>query len=179
MWRPIALLLGSVLASGCNSLSKECTAIGCGDGANITLRMPDDHWPAGSYELAFTIDGDAHTCALIVPNETSDEPGRVMDLSCEPDFRALLVPTAECTGQRTGQAGSQTQEPNTDCEPIEGGWLLTASFYGVAESLRVTAQRDGTTLLDRTEQLEYEESRPNGPDCEPLCRQANIALTIE
>jgi hypothetical protein len=116
-----------------------------------------------------------------------------VDLPCEPQngerhrlgqhVQAQLIWIAQCTEQRTGdavsQSSTQTQTPNTHCEPIHGAWLLTAGFYGVAESLRVTVQRDGSTLLDRTLQLEYKESRPNGPDCEPTCLQANVELMME
>lgn len=192
MWRSTSLLLAVGLASGCDSFTQDCTAIGCVNGVNITLRMPDNQWPAGSYELAFTIDGDTHSCGLVIPDEGPGEPGRVVNLSCEPQIgeqhrlgqrvEAQLIPTG-CTEQPTGDAVSQSstqmQTPNTHCEPIEGAWLLSARFYGAAESLRVTAQRDGSTLLDRTLQPEYEENRPNGPDCEPTCLQANVELMVE
>jgi hypothetical protein len=193
MWRSTTLLLAVGLVSACDFFTQECTAIGCVDGTDITLGMPDNNWPAGSYELAFTIDGDAHSCAMVVPDEALGEPGGGVGLSCEPQvgeqhrlgrhFEAWLIPMAECTEQPTAdavsQSSAQTQTPNTHCEPIHGAWLLTASFYGVAESLRVTVQRDGSTLLDRTLQPEYKESGPNGPDCEPTCLQANVELMVE
>jgi hypothetical protein len=181
MARLIPIVLACLLASGCDAFTHACTEIGCVDGTNIGLRMPDDRWPAGSYEVDFTIDGATHACAFDVPDDIPEPPLQPVILACEPYFTAQLIPRARCTEQPTGGAVSQgpTQMPNTDCEPIEGAWLLYADFYGQAESLRVAVRRDGETLLDRTLQPEYEESRPNGPDCEPLCRQANVQLMVE
>jgi hypothetical protein len=83
------------------------------------------------------------------------------------------MPKTICTEQRSGDAISQS------CEPIDDAWTIEAGAQGVIESLRVNVRRDDATLLDRTLQPEYVADRPNGPDCEPLCNQARVELTIE
>jgi hypothetical protein len=42
----------------------------------------------------------------------------------------------------------------------------------------LTLSRDGEEVLAEDRDLVYVESRPNGPDCEPVCRQAHLDLTF-
>jgi hypothetical protein len=169
----IALIAGALLASGCDSLTKSCTLIGCNDGMQLTLRTADDRWADGAYTLDVTIDGEAHACAFSVPEDIPEQEGRIVDLACDSDLTIQLVPKTECTEMTRGDAVSQS------CEWIEDAWLLQGGVQGMVENLSVRVRRDDATLLDRTLEPEYVESRPNGPDCEPLCRQATVELTIE
>jgi hypothetical protein len=158
---------------GCDELSHSCTAIGCNDGASITLRTDDWRWREGAHEIDFTFEGQTRTCSLRVPQDIPEESGRSIDLPCSMGFSALLIPRTRCTEERTGDAISQS------CEEIPDQSYVSAGLQGVVDSLRVEVRRDGATIFDRTVSPEYRQERPNGPDCEPICQLAEVELTIE
>jgi hypothetical protein len=168
------MLFLPLFTSGCDEdiFGHGCTEIGCGDGVHITLHTPEDQWPAGAYAIDFTVDGQEHACELSIPADLPTEAHGYVELGCQPAFDASLTAKTVCTEQRTNDAISQS------CQPVAGAWILEASFYGVSEALRVEVRRDDETLLDETMQLEYTASRPNGPDCEPVCEQARVELDI-
>jgi hypothetical protein len=69
------------------------------------------------------------------------------------------------------------------CELIrsDGGGRVRASVplaEGTGDTVRVsvTVRRRGRTLLRVAERLPVETSRPNGPDCPPVCRSVKARL---
>lgn len=64
-----------------------------------------------------------------------------------------------------------------ECDEVSrcGGRIFFADFTPDVVRIRVV------TAAGTTEQIyspQYSESRPNGPDCEPLCRTARIMLPL-
>jgi hypothetical protein len=65
------------------------------------------------------------------------------------------------------------------CALLEGQYSLQFSRSGTPKRLALHATRDGEPLRDFALDLEYSEERPNGPDCEPLCRQSSQELQLD
>ena len=102
MARFLSLVLTCFMANGCRSSSRSCTEIGCDDSVSITVSTANDHWPAGEYAIDFTVDeGPTHTCALRVPEDVPEQQGRSLDLPCEPQLSALLIPKTVCVDERS------------------------------------------------------------------------------
>ena len=56
--------------------------------------------------------------------------------------------------------------------------LCLAGSVVLATVVHVTIARDGTALTDRSFRPTYTTSQPNGPGCEPVCRQARDRLDV-
>jgi hypothetical protein len=165
-----ALLCGSAsLLVEC--LTKECTAVGCADGASVTVRSADGSWADGQYSLTITVDGRVHICDTALPQDLATQPGQVTTLTCTPALSAVVLPEVTCTETRNGDGVSQS------CVPIAGRRFFTIDVPATPSQLEVVMQRDGTELLRETRTLKYEEVYPNGPECGPACRQAAVTLT--
>lgn len=79
---------------------------------------------------------------------------------------------ARCVETRSGDAVSES------CTPIVGQYDVIFWIYEQPEHLTLQLQRDGSTLLSHDADLQYAENRPNGPSCEPVCRQTSVELTF-
>ncbi|HKU39734.1 MAG TPA: hypothetical protein VJR89_16350 [Polyangiales bacterium] len=134
------------------------------------LRPRDGTWDPGSYRLELDFDDASHSCALTVPDDLPPTAGTPVQLRCEPQLEASLSAEVTCTEQRTSGGSSQS------CTPLAGRFRLDVRRDGTPELLRIQIERDAAAVFAHDQQLEYEESRPNGPDCEPLCRQAELDL---
>jgi len=175
--RVIGWLMGLLLLlAGCSDGfpldGHACTEIGCADGAQLEIRAPDNSWPAGSYRLELTFDAVSHVCEVRLPRDLPASVGSTSPLACSSGLQVAFRPEVTCTEQRTRDAVSQS------CTPIAGHWLLGGSVAGTPSSLHARLERDGLQLLDQTQTLRYEESRPNGADCEPVCRQSSVVLEL-
>lgn len=169
-----ALFLFSLGLSSCE-LGKSCTEIGCIDGATLTLRTADGTWPDGAYTLTLGVEGTTHTCSMSVP-EDLPPLGSVMQLTCQPGLGfpgASLQQDAVCQEQQSGDAISQS------CTPVPDQYTLTMGVQGTPATLAVSVTREGSTLIEQNVSLAYTEFQPNGEGCEPVCRQASAALTLE
>jgi hypothetical protein len=166
--------VAAIALCGCEGflIGHGCTEIGCIDSVQLTLRTADDSWPDGSYRIELTFGESRHVCQTKLPDDFPDSAGSLAPLRCEPELDAWFNPRANCVETRTRDAVSQS------CTPIRDHWTLEVSSPGTPATLQARVERDGASLLDTQRELEYEESRPNGPDCEPLCRQAAIRLTL-
>jgi hypothetical protein len=51
-------------------------------------------------------------------------------------------------------------------------------FYSTAERIEVAVSREGTELVRRTYEPEYEENEPNGDFCDPTCKNAADTLAL-
>ena len=56
------------------------------------------------------------------------------------------------------------------CVPT-GTFEEVVTITGTPAAIRVTARMADTTVGERTFEPQYKTSQPNGPDCEPTCRQ--------
>ena len=100
--------------------------------------------------------------------------GRTDLVSRTSSLRAICgrLPELICTEYRTGDAVSQS------CTPVPDRWYFAATLEGTPAELTVAVERDGVALLDEHRTLAYRDEYPNGPECDPVCRQASAALTL-
>ncbi len=163
-----ALLQGAA----CNVLeSHSCTEIGCANGVGLSILPAGGSWPAGAYQLDLGLDDLAGTCDFSVP-EDLPAGGSATSFTCIEGVTIMLQQVFVCRSISEGGAVSQS------CEPVADQYELTLSAFGEPTTLTLVLSRDAEELLSENRALTYTESRPNGPDCEPLCRQAQLELTF-
>jgi hypothetical protein len=152
---PTLLLLFPVF--GCDVLGedpggKSCTLIGCQSGLQVQLQHGT--WPAGSYSLNVILD-DATPVVCIVT------------------LPFASVSTGATCSAATVQVQTSGQALGADQHAVTGLWVQTTPA-----KVQLVLRRDGAVMLDQTLQPTYTTSRPNGPDCEPLCTQANAVVVV-
>jgi hypothetical protein len=143
--------------------SRACTEIGCGDAATITAALSAAGAPLGTHSFAVEIDGAAQTCTVEFVSETE-----AVHTQCSGDASLMFGPAMQ--GKETTMDGvvGYTEEPI----PGEFRWQL--SIPGQPAEVHVIHTHAGNTVLDQTASLVYTEHRPNGPDCEPVCKSASV-----
>lgn len=160
-------LAGLVLNGAACELGHSCTDIGCGNGVAMVVHPESHTWREGTYTVEIALDDDLRSCRFSVP-EDLPATGATSSFEC-----GLLEQLAECNEVRNGDAVSQS------CELVPGAYRLVLNTYGEPANLGVSVARDGDTLLSHEQTLRYTESRPNGPECGPVCRWASVELTFD
>ena len=131
---------------------RVCTEIGCSDGLTLSVD-PDYDWKWGFYEFNFLMEGRSVSCKGQLPLKKCEDG---------PSFR--------CSSDIT-QIG-------------ESGCALPESAHGISgihindtpRRMIVLVKRGGKSVITRTLNPEYLESRPNGPGCGPVCTSASYNL---
>jgi hypothetical protein len=136
------------------------------------LRAAAGHWPAGGYRVELDFEAEQVSCTFNVPAALPANPGAAGTITCGPSVFANFVARTVCTEMRTRDAVSQS------CTPLPGEWTLELNHPGTPATIKVRVTRDDQEVASLDRSVQYEESRPNGPDCEPLCRQSQIALLV-
>jgi len=129
--------------------SKMCTEIGCADGLTITMAKGSP-WEPGAYTFAFELDGAPVTCTGALPLKACDAGP---SLTCDPSGRVQIA---------------------------ESGCALPPDQHGFSDirvptavtKVKLAIARDGQALRSFEFAPKFVETRPNGPDCEPVCHQA-------
>ena len=156
---PIAfatLIVSAVVSPACTG-TLDCTEIGCANGYTLFLEAPGTAFTAGNYSVTVTFDGElADDCTVLISDN---------DVECG---------TTPCILQNT-------------CDTVDGVdnqlkelQITTAKWEGALPSTVVLSlARDGQGLAERTFEPDYEETYPNGEECddEP-CRTAEDRLTL-
>jgi len=150
----IVLLAGAAAAGGCGG--KVCKLVACSDTFTASVRSADGSFPSGMYRLELMVDGTTRTCTFAYP--------AAMQPLCSGFFVAFLSETT-CT--------------ETRCDTIPGRYVETITVAGTPGQVHAWQYVDDTPILDAAAAPSYEETRPNGPECEPLCRQASAAWTLQ
>lgn len=175
-WLVIALVGGLVLykCSAC-VVPHSCTAIGCVDSVFIDAAPSDQIWPVGAYRMELQFDEQVRVCSFSVPAELP-AIGAVSSVACEPHDPQLNVniqSAVKCTEKRHEDAVSQS------CERLEGQHTLQISMAGTPGRMLLRLERDGALVSEHAKTLSYVVSQPNGPDCEPLCKQSSLELRLD
>jgi hypothetical protein len=148
-----ALAALAALAAGCasdTSEPKECTAIGCVGGFSLDFSAPLK--AAGQYTVVIDADGQQTTCQATLPF-------------------AGCSSAAPCSSGDVLLGLSGCALP-TDQHSIIGLQLPSKHPARVV----VTIQRDGQPVASQGFDVTYQTSRPNGPECEPVCSQASATM---
>lgn len=169
-----AIVLASLVLGVCScdeALGGEavCTEIGCRDGVSLRAETESGKLVEGTYSISLQVDGRTRVlCSLDATDLSPSAQPRYLTATCDAsDVRVNLSPQMVCTEHRTEDAVGQS------CQPVEGSWELQLGVPGTPASVRVDITRDGVVLAEHTWSLDYVEVRPNGADCEPVCRQAS------
>jgi len=151
-----------------------CTEMGCVDSAGFTLHPPDDQWEDGVYALDVTFDDAAYACHFTLPDAIDSATGQgvAIPLDCAPELDASLDAVVTCTTHSDGSSSSQT------CTPIPGRYYLSVQTLTLAKSLSVSVTLDGGPYFAQSLALSYTVSQPNGPSCEPTCRNATAVFHV-
>jgi hypothetical protein len=138
-------ILAAVFLPGC--ASKECTLIGCSD--SFEVRFTGATAAPGRYEIEVVADGIPSSCQVTLPHECGTPP------RCSIDGAIWRLATSGCS-----VSGGEPQR-------VDG-----IVFQRAYAALDFVVRRDDVVVGGGSAQPSYKESQPNGPDCEPLCRQA-------
>ena len=171
--RYVSVVALSLCADACVE-AHGCTEIGCVDSAGFTLHAPGDEWDAGAYALAIKFDDEAHECTFTMPDAIDSATGQgvAIPIDCAPELDASLDAVVTCTTHSDGSSSSQT------CTPIPGRYYLSVQTSTLAAALSVSVTLNGAYYLEKTQPLSYTTHQPNGPDCEPTCRNAGVEFYV-
>jgi hypothetical protein len=134
---------------------KVCTQMGCIDGAHLNLAKVTP-WTAGNYSFAVELDGTLVTCTGALPLPACEQGAA---LRCDVEGKVQI-----------GESGCAL--------PPEQHGFSDIQISGDPAKIKLTILREDQPLYSGELTPTYVTSRPNGPDCEPVCRgaQAEVAL---
>lgn len=127
---------------------RACTTLGCQNGLHLTWAQ--GAWKPGLYTVEVSLDGANVTCTGRLPLPACD---------AGPGFRC--GPGASV---RLGESGCAL--------PPETHGLAGIDIDTTPAHVRIAVRRDGVEIGTQELNPSYREVHPNGPDCEPVCRQA-------
>jgi hypothetical protein len=148
MQRTISVLLlvpATFVVASCSD--EVCTEIGCGPPLEVRFRGATSE--PGLYRIEMTAEGIPHHCEITIPFSCDAQPA-----CTSPRF--VWAPTLSGCGHDAGR------------QSLDG----FAFFREGPSSLEVLVHRDGYLIGNASVEPMYEETRPNGPECEPRCRTA-------
>ncbi len=161
--------LGAILP-GCFD-TKSCTDVHCVDNLTVTLAPENGVWKRGEYELRLQHDGAEASCRFAMPVDLP-QGGVARSFDCGAGVVALLAKRTECSSTRKGDAVTQS------CTHLEDQYELRLSLRPTPSKLGVELTRDAEVVLKDDREPAYEDSSPNGPGCEPICRVAAYELVV-
>jgi hypothetical protein len=132
-----------------------CTQIGCMDGLTLTTPIQyagQNIWKPGHYRFDFVINGQKEHCTGVLPLKPCDYPS----LTCTSS--AIMITESGCA------------------LPAEAQGFGDISLPVDTETLSLTITRDGHIISEGSWKPAYKISQPNGPQCEPICKQASYPL---
>lgn len=145
--RALPLLVLLPLLHGCGDPFATCTDIGCSHGVTFEL---------GESINVFSVEDPVEVQVCI-------------DANCFEDTVRLQSDGSFGAGTRAGYTvyvADRTLTYDADFDPGEG-----------SHDVSIRISRDGAVVLQKSrEDVAFTESRPNGPTCEPLCRQTRVTL---
>jgi hypothetical protein len=152
------LLIAAVLGAGGPGLActqeVTCTLIGCQDGATLTLRRQGGQLPS----FALTVQMDGHTIECPAP------PGNNAFARCNEQAFVTTREAQDCQPSRVGDSVVVTCTGTGRFEQI-------LEITGTPASVKVAARAGAAPIAEKTFTPQYQSVQPNGPQCDPTCRQ--------
>jgi hypothetical protein len=147
MLRSLGLLsiLSLLVFPGC--ASKECTLIGCA--SSFEAAFTGSTGKPGRYRVDVVTDGVPSTCEVTLPWTCDTQP------TCSASNVPWKMTMSGCALGADGQR-------------LDG----IAFREHLPVSLEMMVRRDDVAVGEGSVNPQYAESRPNGPDCDPVCRSA-------
>ena len=147
------LILALGYPSNAPAEEKMCTQMGCVNGLTVQV-PPEYHWQAGSYQFLFALDRKEVRCSG-------------------------TLPFASCNRHITCSPSNQVQITESGCAlPASAHGFSDMVFSNAPLKLSLRIERNGTLLTQSDFSPIYQTARPNGAECEPVCRQAHVLLTL-
>jgi hypothetical protein len=170
----IGATLAGVAAPACGggSTQKACTEVGCADNFTATVQRADGSIPDGAHRIEILADGTTLRCAFTLPLATVAGGGTAQP-TCDAGLTVTVVPAQICI-QTQGDSST-----SASCNAIPGKFVETVTLSGPPGQVHVWQYVDDLAILDVAVAPQYQESRPNGPGCPPVCRQASAAWTLD
>jgi hypothetical protein len=164
---------GAVAAcSGGGSTPMACTLIGCADNFTASAQRADGSIPDGAHRIEVLADGTTLRCAFTLPLATSPNGG-VLQPTCDAGLTVTVMPAQLCIQTQGDSSTSGT------CNAIPGRFVENVTLSGAPGQVHVWQYVDDVPILDAAVAPQYQERRPNGPGCSPVCRQASVAWTMD
>ena len=158
----LPILIAGPLVANCTGTTPEpsspghaCTDIGCVDGLHVTLKPAGGLWTKGRYTFEITTPLGTTTCEGALPLPAC-EAGRALSCSGPP--------------VSIGESGCAL--------PAEQQGFASIDLASGPTQASIVIRKAGTELVHRTIKPDYRVSSPNGPGCEPTCRQASDTLAL-
>lgn len=160
-------LAGAALHCGAKSADRPCPLLPCSSSATLRATLTPAAATLGEHAFAIEADGVASTCKVQLTSISNIVHG-----TCTGNVGVHLGPVMRGKEMKIGGMVGYTEEP----VPGQFEWKLTV--YGQPRSVRVVHTTGGRTIVDRTASLTYQEARPNGPGCEPVCQTASATWAV-
>ena len=81
----------------------------------------------------------------------------------------------QCSNQRSA-SGSGPEQP---CTVVPDSYWINGSVEEMPMGeLSLVLARDGATLFEHQQALNYQDRYPNGPECGAVCRQELVEITL-
>ena len=155
----------------CSRFSGACSSVGCQDQLELTVTGPSASLPSGLHRVDVTADGKLLSCTFSFSPDTL-AAGSLVSAQCSFGVTALVGPVFDCMTFDNGNAKGQR------CVPMPEQFQERLQIAGTPAIVQVEQSVDGTVILQRSATATYTDNHPNGPDCEPTCRQATLALSL-
>lgn len=149
----VATACATTQDNGSQGTPGGCTEIGCADGLVVQV-TPTAAWPAGEYRFTIEADGATTTCTGSLPLPECGTPA----IRCD------------ATGVTIGESGCALAPAEHAFSDI----MFTANPASVTIEVDLDEQRVGSQSWSPS----YQQVQPNGPDCEPTCTNATVALAL-
>jgi hypothetical protein len=146
------------------SAQHVCSLVACSSGVFGTLRSESGDLADGHYTVNLTSGSSASECAFDIPEDL-------------PSYGT--VTPVECGAGAEMQLGRQTDCDDESCFEIPNKWSLEFRVDDQPEHLGVRVMRNDVLLLESEPTLDYAQFFPNGPECGPVCDQADVELAFE
>jgi hypothetical protein len=141
------------LGLGCTR-ELTCTLIGCQNSATVAIRRQSGQLP--SFALTVEMDGRAIECPA--------PPGNNAWARCNDQVSVTTREVQECQQSRVGDSIVVTCAGTGRFEQI-------LEITGTPASVKVSARAGAAPAGEQTFTPQYQSVQPNGPECEPTCRQ--------
>lgn len=135
---------------------KACTRMGCIGALKVEIGG-GDKLAKGKYVIDVEADGKKGKCAFAAPNFCDDKAPK-----CEGEVEIEVV-TQGCPAVTTGPAPS----------------IRELKLPSTPAAASITVTRDGKKVGEAKLAPQYKEVRPNGPECDPVCKNASEKLDIK
>ena len=152
--RNLLILIGTIsigvgtVGGGCET-TKTCALIGCQDQFSAGVSSVNGQLPSGMHRVELLVDGVTMMCTFTIPLPG----GGTGQPTCPAGMNVLITPAADAQVE-----------------------IITIS--GAPGQVHAWQYVDDVAILDAAVAPTYHDNQPNGPGCDPTCRQASASWSL-